>query len=114
MCWREKRMRFSPPLKSPMDSIVTRLGFGEVLTGPSSWPEVERRLRQYTVEQVLDAAGRISAVLFNSRRDFLRTQRALCENLLAYKAPRIWDGVERAMAQSGGGVHSWPTVALFD
>lgn len=80
-------------MASPLDFFQVIVGYRNLLQGPSNWEQIEQRLRKYSLGEVLEKLGQISAVLNRFEKKFERSlsdQLYICRHLFGAQADEIW------------------------
>src|SRR4051794_31577713 len=95
----------------PRKFVAIRAGYREVFRRPAqtTWAEIENDLSQYSLGEVLDMVGRISAVLDNAETTGREVQLAIATGVLGPDTPDVMRRVEEISRESGN-----PTVVLFE
>ena len=94
--------------------VGLRLSSKEVFDLDPTWDDLKQCLASYTLAQILDLAGRVSAVLATGPAGDPEIQRDLVFAIFGSEAARVWTGVETSRAQWAREGELRPTVAIFD
>lgn len=87
---------------------VRRIGYGALTGKQATWERAIELLRKLSLRQVLDLAGRISAVLQNSDSADQATQLYLSQVFFRSQAPGLWAKAKLSAGRPGA------PIALFD
>lgn len=90
-----------------------RLAYSDVFGKPGTLQMLIERLGRYSIVEIVDYLGRISAVLFNDDGRSPAVQAHLCSVLFGQRAETVWASVERWRSARVMRGHP-PNVVLFD
>ena len=94
--------------------VGLRLSSKEVFDLDPTWDDLKQCLASYTLAQILDLAGRVSAVLATGPAGDPEIQRNLVFAIFGPAATRVWTAVETSRDQWAREGELRPTVAIFD
>lgn len=88
--------------------IGMRLGYADFFSSPCTPEAVIARLQRYSLSEVLDYLGRISALLYTATDNEPHIQQVLCRTFFGGLARHMWSKVQQEVIRSGS------LVVLFD